>query len=130
MVILLIIFALLPLVIMAVFGLISKKEAESQGRDGIKWFWLGFFFSINAFIALKISKVAFDKGHDIKLWSILGVIFGATIIVAFETGIIAESKQHDFVCWVILGVMFELPALLISCFLKELATPEIKEIAQ
>ena len=109
---------LLILVIPITFGFIAKNEAEKQGRDETVWFFLGFFFSFNALIALKVSRAAAEEGHDSKWWSFLGIIFGLGSIIAFEAGLNAGNKQHDFDCWVFLGLVGGLITLFISCFLK------------
>ena len=104
--------------IFSVFGMIASKEARRQGRDTTAWFFLGFFFTFNAFIALKVSKSANEEGRDMKLWSTLGVFFGIYAVIAFESGLNAENKEHDFDCWVLMGFFFGIIALLVSCFLK------------
>ena len=109
--------------IFVAFGMLSSNEARKQRRSETAWFWIGVFFNINAFIALKISKAADDESHDITLWSWLGVLFGVTAIIAFESGLNAENKQHDFDCWCILGFCCGLMALLVSCFLKPFENP-------
>ena len=109
---------LIALAIPITFGIIAKKEAEKQGRNATGWFFLGFFFSFNALIALKVSKAADEEGHDSSWWSFLGIIFGLGAIIAFEAGLNAENKQHDFDCWVFLGLVGGLIALFVSCFLK------------
>ncbi len=104
--------------ILVAFGILAKNEANKQGRSEIGWFFLGFFFLFNAFIALKVSKVADEEGHNIDLWSTFGIFFGFSAIVIFATGLNAENKSHDFDCWCLLGYFFGIFALLISCFLK------------
>lgn len=123
-----ILITVLSLAILITFGLIAQKEANKQFRDGTKWFWLGFFFGFNAFIALKISKAANEEGHSTNLWSVLGVFFGLTAVLAFEAGLNAENKQHDFDCWVLLGFAFGLITVFISCFLKPFEKKESKVV--
>ncbi len=109
---------LFGLAILIAFGLIAQKEAEKQNRNATGWFFLGFFFLINALIALKVSKAADEEGHDMGWWSFLGIVLGLSAIIAFESGLNAENKQHDFDCWVFLGFAGGLLALFVSCFLK------------
>lgn len=106
----------------SIFGLIASREASRQNRDTTSWFFLGFFFNFNAFIALKVSKSANIEGHNMKLWSTLGVFFGIYAVIAFEAGLNAENKEHDFDCWVLMGFFFGIIALLVSCFLKPFET--------
>ena len=118
-----ILIGLIIIAILVCFGSIALNEAKKQGRNEAGWFVLGLLFSINAFIALKLSKYAKEEGHSITLWSVLGLFFGAGAIIALQTGINAENKLHDFDCWVILGFSFGLFVLLISCFLKPFELP-------
>ena len=119
---------LIILAIAVAFGLLAMREAERQDRSKVAWFWLGFFFNISAFIALKVSKAADDEGHSMTLWSVLGILLGIYTIIAFEAALNAENKGHDFDCWCILGFVGGILALFISCFLKpfEKASGEVK----
>lgn len=117
-IILIVFLILIGVAILIAFGSLAKSEARRQGRNEIAWFFLGFLFMINAFIALKVSKAADEEGHSINLWSTLGIFFGVLAVIAFEAGLNAENKQHDFDCWVIMGFFFGVFAVLISCFLK------------
>ena len=105
-------------------GWLARSEADKQGRSTTGWFWLGFFFGFNAFLALKLSKNAGSNGHDMGLWSFFGLFFFLPALIAFETGLNAENKHHDFDCWVMLGFLAGVPALLISCFLQAYAKNE------
>lgn len=108
----------IAIVILLLFGALAAGEANRQKRGVTSWFILGFIFTINAFIALKVSKAADDEGHEITLWSVLGLFFGVTAIFSFEAGLNAENKGHDFDCWTIIGFCFGLLAVFVSCFLK------------
>ena len=101
------------------FGKLASNEAERQGGNETKWFWLGFFFGLRAFIALKGSKVAYNEGHDVNIWTVLVFFFPILSIIALETGITAEKVGRDFDSWVILGFFVGLGALFIACFLKQ-----------
>ncbi len=112
------VIVLISLIVCVSFGALASSEAKRQGRNNVAWFFLGFFFLINGFVALKVSKAADDEGHSINLWSTLGVIFGISAIIAFESGLNAENKLHDFDCWVIIGFVYGLIGLLASCCVK------------
>lgn len=99
-------------------GILSCIEATEQERNHYKWFWLGFFFGIHAFIGLKLSKYAKKETHDEELWSILGVVFGVNAIIGFVTALNAEKSGNDFDCWAILGFTFGWIAFILSLFLK------------
>ena len=116
--VLIVLLILIGVAVLVAFGCLAKSEARRQGRNTIAWFFLGFFFMLNAFIGLKVSKAADEEGHSMNLWSTLGVFFGVLAVIAFEAGLNAENKQHDFDCWVIMGFFFGVVAVFISCFLK------------
>lgn len=122
------------LLALSFFGALSYNEARRQNRNAGCWFILGFLFTINAFIALKVSKAACDEAHSQTLWSVLGLFFGIAAIFAFESGLNAENKGHDFDCWVITGFCFGLISVFISCFLKPFekikrSTPAHQQVA-
>ena len=116
--VLIVLCVLLAVAVCYAFGTLAKSEARRQKRSETAWFWLGFFFGLNAFIALKVSRAADEEAHSLMLWSTLGVLFGLSAILAFEAGLNAENKGHDFDCWCILGFSSGLVAVFISCFLK------------
>ena len=113
------------LAVIVAFGMLASREARKQGRSETSWFWLGVFFNINAFIALKVSNAADEEAHDIMLWSVFGIFLGIAAIFAFESGLNAENKGHDFDCWCIVGFVFGLLALFVSCFLKPYERKEV-----
>ena len=127
-IIVIVVFVLLG--ICCLFGMLACREADEQGRNSIGWFFLGFFFGFNAFLALKLSKNAQKNKHDVVLWSVFGLFFFLPALIAFETGLNAENKHHDFDCWVMLGFLAGVPALLISCFLQAYAKNERPGVVQ
>ena len=56
-IILIVFLILIGVAILIAFGSLAKSEARRQGRNEIAWFFLGFLFMINAFIADRKSVV-------------------------------------------------------------------------
>ena len=50
-------------IVLISFGSLAKAEAQRQGRNSGAWFVLGCIFTFNAFIALKVSKLAYNEAH-------------------------------------------------------------------
>ena len=50
------IIVLVLILVCVLFGYLASNEAGKQGRNSGKWFIIGIFFWINAFIALKVSS--------------------------------------------------------------------------
>lgn len=113
----LVIVLVVVLVICFVFGSVCAYKARNQARSGLLWFCLGFLFSINALIALEISKVAKKEGHSQRLWSWLGVLFGLGALWSFLAGLNAERKEYDFDCWALIGFLFGFVGCIVSLFL-------------
>ena len=108
----------LALAIISIPGFICSKEAEKQGRSSGSWFFLGVFFTINAFLALKLSNMADREGHSAKVWSALGVFFGVNALISYVTGSNAEKSGSDFDCWALLGFFMGWIPFVLSFFLK------------
>lgn len=105
-------------------------EASRQGRSKLGWFFLGLFFRLNAFLALKLAEITENERHGRDLWTVLALFFGISVFFVFFTGLNAERKGYDFNSWAIFGFFAGMIGWVVSFFLGARVEPIVKSFRQ